>query len=91
MRKPDLINILAEELWVSTNTSRDLLNALLKAMMKGVKKKWKLKFQNFWTFKRVHIKGRTDYFPRNPNEKITLKDTITVNFKAWPKFKKLIK
>ena len=48
MRKADLINVLAEKLGVSNNTSRELTNALLKAIMKGVKKNWNVKFQNFW-------------------------------------------
>ncbi len=91
MTKTALIEKLAEELGVSKKMSGELVKALLEAMMKWVKKTGELRIQGFWNFRRVKIKWRTDYFPRNPKEKLTLPDVITVKFKAGSEFKNLVK
>jgi DNA-binding protein HU-beta len=82
MTKQDLINAAAAAAGVTKKTAGDVLESVLDAITKSLKKGDTVTITGFGTFRVSKRAARTGVNPRNPNEKIKIPAMKLPAFKA---------
>ncbi len=91
MKKTELINSLAKELGVSRKLANELGNAIIWAIMKGVKENGEVRIQGFGILKKFKRYARTGINPQDPKKTVKIPAMNLVTFKAESKFKSILK
>ena len=91
MTKQDLVNAAASAAGVTKKDAASVLDAVLEAVTKSLKKGESVTITGFGTFRVSKRAARTGVNPRNPGEKIKIPAMKLPAFKAGNKLKEAVK
>lgn len=91
MTKQDLVNAAANAAGVTKKTAGEVLDSILDAITKSLKKGDNVTITGFGTFRVSKRAARTGVNPRNPNEKIKIPAMKLPAFKAGKSLKDSIR
>ena len=91
MTKTTLIAQIANQLNVSKNMAKQLVDSFLDSISASLAKGKEVRIQGFGTFKANQRKAREGVNPQKPSEKIKIPAMKVVSFRAGSDFKKAVK
>ncbi|PIQ78930.1 DNA-binding protein HU [Candidatus Peregrinibacteria bacterium CG11_big_fil_rev_8_21_14_0_20_41_10] len=91
MTKSDLVAAAAQTAGVTKKDAGMVLDAILEAITKGLKKGDSITITGFGTFRVSHRAARTGVNPRNPSEKIKIPAMKLPAFKAGKSLKDAVR
>lgn len=91
MTKSDLVAAAAQTAGVTKKDAGMVLDAILEAITKGLKKGDSITITGFGTFRVSHRAARTGVNPRNPSEKINIPAMKLPAFKAGKSLKDAVR
>ncbi|MBP7848235.1 HU family DNA-binding protein [Patescibacteria group bacterium] len=89
MTKTQLIVAIADKCGVSKRLAGDMVNCFIDSVVAGVKKNGEVRLQGFGTFRKSRRNARMGVNPRT-GEKIQIKASNTVGFRAGAQFKEAV-
>ena len=91
MTKQDLVNAAAAKAGVTKKAAQDVLDAVLDAVTKSLKKSENVTVTGFGTFRVSKRAARTGVNPRNPSQKIKIPAMKLPAFKAGKSLKDAVR
>jgi len=91
MNKAELASVLSNKIGITKKQAEDMLDLLTDTIIDTIKTGGEVTLTGFGTFSARVRKGREGVNPQNPSEKITIKPTKVVKFKAGKTLKDSLK
>ena len=91
MSKGDLVTAIASAAGSTKKMAADMLDAMLTAITKELKKGGTVTLTGFGTYKVSHRAARVGVNPQNPSQKIKIPATKVPSFKAGKNLKEAVK